>query len=516
MSDRLLKLASLRNWCKTVTLRRRKCGGIIMRNLCGQRCCLPGRGLRWWCRSGRRACCQALGIHVSVVFVGVVDPLWQQRAAAPRAHTQRSWSSTWVVAPAKMWRAGWQKERSFWQYSIALDSKRRSCFLSALEMPKSSSSNTLMQLVEGQFSGISTLHRAAWGSIPRTKPIRPSVFPSLRAGCGGCAAACAPPGGTANAGVAATEIVPVVAGYGRPIHTLRRGWARWDLSRPVTGGVGCLCCLDATKRWGGGRGRVWWGGSDRSWGGRGVVCDRMGAGCPANDAACDSVLCGLVLGDLRRGDVALVVWWVDSSTAGTAGKPDAAVAATAKSPVKNARAKSHAQDPHTSKHTSKIKKKIPVGPSRCRATVTGSAARVCHNTEDCRSQQKKTVRHSRWLDRLYGVRRAPRRFWDSTAEILRRCPGSPRSRWPNTTRQRLLQRPNITLSPTFKWMLAYDKSFAVFPILADPDKNNLRSAQLLIGREVVSGRMDGCRASVLHSYSCWYRPQLGRLQYKPW
>ena len=121
----------------------------------------------------------------------------------------------------------------------------------------------------------------------------------------------------------------------------------------------------------------------------------MGAGCPANDAACDSVLCGLVLGDLRRGDVALVVWWVDSSTAGTAGKLDAAVAATAKSPVKNARAKSHARDPHTSKHTSKIKKKIPVGPSRCRATVTGSAARVCHNTEDCRSQQKKTVRHSR-------------------------------------------------------------------------------------------------------------------------
>jgi len=41
-----------------------------------------------------------------------------------------------------------------------------------------------------------------------------------------------------------------------------------------------------------------------------------------------------------------------------------------------------------------------------------------------------------------------------------------------------------------------------FPILADPDRNNLQTAQLLIGREVVSGRMDGCRASVLHSCSC--------------
>jgi len=53
---------------------------------------------------------------------------------------------------------------------------------------------------------------------------------------------------------------------------------------------------------------------------------------------------------------------------------------------------------------------------------------------------------------------------------------------------------------------------AVFPILADPDKNNLQSAQLLIGREVVSGQMDGCRASVLHS-SCRDRPKLRRLQY---
>jgi len=45
---------------------------------------------------------------------------------------------------------------------------------------------------------------------------------------------------------------------------------------------------------------------------------------------------------------------------------------------------------------------------------------------------------------------------------------------------------------------------AVFPILADPDRNNLQSAHLLIGRpvvsgrKVISGRMDGCRASVLH------------------
>jgi len=54
---------------------------------------------------------------------------------------------------------------------------------------------------------------------------------------------------------------------------------------------------------------------------------------------------------------------------------------------------------------------------------------------------------------------------------------------------------------------------AVFPILADPEKNNLKSAQLLIGREVVSGRMNGCRASVLHSCSCRDRPKLGRLQY---
>jgi len=49
---------------------------------------------------------------------------------------------------------------------------------------------------------------------------------------------------------------------------------------------------------------------------------------------------------------------------------------------------------------------------------------------------------------------------------------------------------------------------AVFPILADPDKNNLQSAQLLIGREVVSGRVDGCRVSVLHSSSCRDRPKL--------
>jgi len=54
---------------------------------------------------------------------------------------------------------------------------------------------------------------------------------------------------------------------------------------------------------------------------------------------------------------------------------------------------------------------------------------------------------------------------------------------------------------------------AVFPILADPDKNNLQPAQLLIGWEVVSGRMDGCRASVLHSCSCRDRPKLGGLQY---
>ena len=54
---------------------------------------------------------------------------------------------------------------------------------------------------------------------------------------------------------------------------------------------------------------------------------------------------------------------------------------------------------------------------------------------------------------------------------------------------------------------------AVFPILADPDQNNLQSIQLLVGQEVVSGRMDGCRASVLHSCSCRDRPKLGRLQY---
>jgi len=53
----------------------------------------------------------------------------------------------------------------------------------------------------------------------------------------------------------------------------------------------------------------------------------------------------------------------------------------------------------------------------------------------------------------------------------------------------------------------------VFPILADPDKNNLQSAQLLIGRVVLSGRVNGCRASVLHSCSCRDRPKLGRLQY---
>jgi len=54
---------------------------------------------------------------------------------------------------------------------------------------------------------------------------------------------------------------------------------------------------------------------------------------------------------------------------------------------------------------------------------------------------------------------------------------------------------------------------AVFPILSDPDKRILQSAQLLIGREVISGRMDGCRASLLYSCSCQDGQKLGRLQY---
>jgi len=58
-----------------------------------------------------------------------------------------------------------------------------------------------------------------------------------------------------------------------------------------------------------------------------------------------------------------------------------------------------------------------------------------------------------------------------------------------------------------------DVQIAIFPILADPNKNNRQSAQLLSGRDVVSGRMDGCRASVLHSCSCRDRPKLGRLEY---
>jgi len=59
------------------------------------------------------------------------------------------------------------------------------------------------------------------------------------------------------------------------------------------------------------------------------------------------------------------------------------------------------------------------------------------------------------------------------------------------------------------------QNIAVFPILADPDKNNLQSGQFLIGREVVFGRMDGCRATVQHSCSCPDRSKLGRLQYIP-
>ena len=62
---------------------------------------------------------------------------------------------------------------------------------------------------------------------------------------------------------------------------------------------------------------------------------------------------------------------------------------------------------------------------------------------------------------------------------------------------------------------------AVFSILADRSKNNLQSAQLLIGRGLVSGRMDGCRASVQHSCSRRYRPNWGdcireRRQLKMW
>jgi len=53
---------------------------------------------------------------------------------------------------------------------------------------------------------------------------------------------------------------------------------------------------------------------------------------------------------------------------------------------------------------------------------------------------------------------------------------------------------------------------AIFSILAGRS-NNLQSAQLLIGRKLVSGPMDGCRASVQHSCSRRDRPKLGRLQY---
>jgi len=54
---------------------------------------------------------------------------------------------------------------------------------------------------------------------------------------------------------------------------------------------------------------------------------------------------------------------------------------------------------------------------------------------------------------------------------------------------------------------------AVFSILADRSENNLQSAEVLIGRELVSGPMDGCRASVHHNCSRRDRPKLGRLQY---
>jgi len=54
---------------------------------------------------------------------------------------------------------------------------------------------------------------------------------------------------------------------------------------------------------------------------------------------------------------------------------------------------------------------------------------------------------------------------------------------------------------------------AVSSVLANRSKNNLQSAHLLIGRELVSGSMDGCRASAQHSCSRRDRPKLGRLQY---
>jgi len=56
-------------------------------------------------------------------------------------------------------------------------------------------------------------------------------------------------------------------------------------------------------------------------------------------------------------------------------------------------------------------------------------------------------------------------------------------------------------------------TIAVFSILADRSKNNLHSEQVLIGRELVSGPMDGCCASVQHSCSRQDRPKLERLQY---
>jgi len=96
------------------------------------------------------------------------------------------------------------------------------------------------------------------------------------------------------------------------------------------------------------------------------------------------------------------------------------------------------------------------------------------------------VRHKRYHKRLPLSRNGPKRA------RLRRGAGCARTR---------------------TWIVSDGTCIAVFPILADPDKNNLQSAQLLIGREVVSGRMDGCRASVLHSCSCRDRPKLGRLQY---
>jgi len=44
-----------------------------------------------------------------------------------------------------------------------------------------------------------------------------------------------------------------------------------------------------------------------------------------------------------------------------------------------------------------------------------------------------------------------------------------------------------------------DFNIAVFSFLADRSKNNLQSVQLLVGRELVSSPMDGCRVSVQHS-----------------